>query len=78
MNLCRLLQRFVSGRDYVEFWGLVMFLTSELINDVNPFYVLPSPKEILSVMFNIYHYLYLSLLIYTYIHIYYISKITTH
>lgn len=55
-----------------------MSLTSELMNGVNPFYVLPSPKETLSVMFNIYHYLYLSLLIYTYIHIYYISKVTTH
>ncbi len=63
---------------------MVMSLTSELMRGVNPFYVLSSPKETLSVMFNIYHYLYLylylylSLLIYTYIHIYYISKITTH
>ncbi len=29
---------------------MVMSLTSELMSGVNPFYVLPSPKETLSVM----------------------------
>ncbi|TOD07198.1 hypothetical protein CGJ72_24095 [Vibrio parahaemolyticus] len=57
-----------------------MTLTSELMNSVSPFHLLPSPKETLSVMFNIYisitTHLYLPITII--IQIYYISKIKTH
>ncbi|CAH1535260.1 hypothetical protein VHARVF571_350331 [Vibrio harveyi] len=51
---------------------MVMSLTSELMRGVNPFYVLPSPKETLSVMFNIYHYLYLPITTHLYRYLLYL------